>query len=190
MNKYIYLFLALLTSSITACNTTTPIVSICDFCPEEIIHPDSTLLFITTTDLSEDFGLLSTQNDEAIIIIYDFKDTSNLNKPLFLTQHEFTKTATHKAFSFDKTLLKKNTNYLFVLLEEDSDHTTEEIEYRFRNHFTGLYTAYKNLQFDVIQKVLLDDDILGIQPFTLNSKFTIEGIQLGDKFRYTVFIDN
>ena len=167
------------------------VITICDYCPQEIIHPDSLLIYISSSDLSEDFGLTSTKNDELIFIIYAYDDTTALSPPLILKAIQLNESKKEAFFKFPKKTLKQGRNYLLVLLEEDSGDSKQEIESKFRNNYSSLKKANYTLDFNTINKTIGDDDILSIKTFTYTEdlKLKLEGFQLLDRYQYFIYID-
>lgn len=189
MSKYL-ITISFLPLLIFSCKTNSGSTSICSDCSDETIHTDSILIHISADNLSEDFGISSTKDDELIMIIYDYIDSTNLQAPILLERHIFTTTNNEKDLLHPRNQLEKGKKYLFVLLEDDSNKTSIEIELLFRENHQKLKEYHYTLNYKGIKETLGDDDIIGISSFSLppSAKLHFTGNNLADRYSYFVFI--
>lgn len=90
---------------------------------------DSTFLHITPRDLSEDMSqILSTKNDELLMLIYAYQDSATLAEPLF--QGQWIADKVDQAYTQFLTTSDSvfNNRLLFLLVEQDFDRPVEQID--------------------------------------------------------------
>ncbi len=118
---------------------------------------------INAIDLSEDMSLLSTKNDEVLILIYTFTNSGVLDSPVLSKELVFDKRIRLKEveFSPNKNLLKDGG--LFFLIEKDSEATIEQLDPIIRIHYQKIIRAFESKDYLEIERYLGDDDLLGVQ---------------------------
>ena len=132
---------------------------------------------IEAKDLSEDMNQMSTGNDEIIILIYDFSDSINLNSPLVSKQLLLDKSNSNKTFRHNLDSAAYSVSKLLVfLIESDTDRSLETLEPVIRIHYKAIEKAYKNHDFNSIEKYLGDEDVLGVK--TINNPDWNKGLQV------------
>ena len=153
---------------------------------------DSVFVNITSHDLSEDMSkILSTKNDELLVLIYEYQDSTILEAPLF--QEAFTVNATEKthAFYFDKAQTSIGSNLLFLLVEQDFGRPIEQIDPVIRVQYQSLLQAFRARDYQQIKRLLGSEDLLGYhiinayQPKEI-IRFKIEGVHKLDFYDYTI----
>ena len=155
---------------------------------------DSVFISISASDLSEDMSkILSTKNDELLILIYEYQDSTTLSAPLF--QKAFTVRTTEKshAFFFDKAESIEGKNLLFLMIEQDFERPIEQIDPVVRVQYKALLNAFKNRDYQKIKRFLGNEDLLGFKltkAFQSGepTHFKIEGVHKLDFYDYTVEI--
>ena len=137
--------------------------------------------------------ILSTKNDELLILIYEYQDSTTLSAPLF--KKAFTVRAIGKShtFFFDRVELIKGKNLLFLMIEQDFDRPIEQIDPVVRVQYKALLNAFKNRDYQKIKRFLGNEDLLGfrlIKAFQSGepTHFKIEGVHKLDFYDYNVEI--
>ena len=160
----------------------------------EVIKSDSVFISLTAANLSEDMSrILSTKNDELLVLIYEYRDSTTLNAPLF--QQAFTvreKDHTYHLF-FEQAKAADSKNLLFLLIEQDFDRPIEQIDPVVRVQHKDLLAAFKRRDYDQIRRYLGSEDLLGywmINDFDPDKSIThkIEGVYKLDWYDYTIEI--
>ncbi len=134
--------------------------------------------------------ILSTKNDELLILIYEYQDSTTLSVPLF--QKAFTVKTTQKshAFFFDKAELIEGKNLLFLIIEQDFDRPIEQID---QVQYKALLNAFKERNYQQIKRFLGNEDLLGFRLIKAYqpgepTHFKIEGVHKLDFYDYSVEI--
>lgn len=172
-----YLFYIFICLSAYACVNTKPSVS-------NQTLPDSVRVTIVAKNLTEDLSSFSSKKDEVIILLY--KNDSSLQIPFLRKEHTFTKRGDSLNFKVHKTALQHS---LFVLLEKDTEDTISIIENRFRKNHLKIKQAHKNSDYNLLEKLLGDDDVIGVKNIQiLPTSFNFSGVYKLDRFEYETFI--
>ena len=148
---------------------------------------------INAVDLSEDLNRLSTQNDEVLLFIYEMVDSSDvLNEPIYYSELKFdTKNRVHQiSTGISRT---RYLELLLIVLERDTERPIEQIEPVIRVHYSKIEEASRNSDYNLMRKLLGDDDILGTKRVNLMTdeeiKFQFHGIQKMDKYIYNLALN-
>lgn len=165
------------------------ITSIVQAGPDEILTTlDTTLITVEAVNLSEDMSTLSSKNDELLMLIYDFSDSTKLLKPLALEY--FVLDSAHRIKQF---LLKtdKVRNILMLLIEVDTKKTPAVIEKNVRLHYREILAFFRQRDRGGLFKILDDEDLMGyriIPDFdgSLNQDFSFQGRYNLDRFHYRI----
>lgn len=160
----------------------------------ELLATDSLKLTIKAINLSEDMSRLSTKNDEILILLYELKDSLELDQFLFSKQLKLDEKNRSKIvwFSTNKELSKSR--LILFLIEQDSGTPMEQIDPVIRVHYRPIINAYKSGDYLEIEKYLGDEDVLGIKTICeLNTEtpvqFSFNGIHKLDKYEYSISIE-
>ena len=146
---------------------------------------DTATVTIQATNLTEDMSSLSTNEDEIIVLLYRFD--SVLKKPYTIKEHIFNNRGASFSFTIPQMAIQ---NTLFVLLERDTEENLNVIESRFREHYIKIQHAHQKPDYNQLEKLLGDDDVIGIKHITSRpSGFNFSGVYKLDKFEYNVFIN-
>jgi hypothetical protein len=125
--------------------------------------PDSIKLIIQAVDLTEDMSSLSSKNDELTILIYEVIDPAKLVVLKYSNSFTMTKRSDFKKLAFSNSFNVNGKTYSVVLIERDTDQTTDEIEKMVSSRYFELTSYYlKNGNFG-IEEFLDDNDIVGIK---------------------------
>lgn len=142
-------------------------------------------LVLTAIDISEDVNRFSTKNDEIILLLYDYSDSSKLGSPFLIEKIVFDKNTTEKKLLIRE--LPKNT--LLFLIEEDSFKTLEQIEPIFRVYFKEIIALQKHKSIKNLRKYLGDDDLLYSTILNKNfSSIKMKGMHMLIKFEYDLLL--
>ncbi|MEQ8241813.1 hypothetical protein [Fulvivirga sp.] len=152
---------------------------------------DSISIKISAINLSEDLSVISTKNDELLILIYELKDTAALSEPVLQKQFNVDKSNPSRLIywnNFNQSAVKK---YLLVLVERDSDVSTEQIEPVLRVHHKEINDAFRQKNYNEIEKYLEDEDVLGFYEFSAkelsnNSFIKFKGTYKMDRYEYII----
>jgi hypothetical protein len=128
-----------------------------------ITHSDSIIWKVTAYNLSEDMSVLSTQNDEILIFVYELNENkSNLDKPLAVQSFTLTKEKNTKIFTTNRVVFLGK-KLLFVLFEQDSENTINQIDNAFRTNYTQIINEFKSKNYSGLEELIGDDDLLGVR---------------------------
>lgn len=190
MNIKLLIVLPLLISTlITFCNSANSKSR--DSLEEKFQFGDSISIKISAINLSEDLSVISTKNDELLILIYELKDTAALSEPVLQKQFNVDKSNPSRLIywnNFNQSAVKK---YLLVLVERDSDVSTEQIEPVLRVHHKEINDAFRQKNYSEIEKYLGDEDVLGFYEFSAkelsnNSFIKFKGTYKMDRYEYII----
>jgi hypothetical protein len=144
-------------------------------------------------DLTEDVSLVSTKNDELVLLVYC--DTPDKEYPDLIYQDYFVidSLKSTKEFVLYDSLIR-NPILTFVLIEIDTRKTLSQIEPVVRLNLSAISKAMKTGDSKVLLNLLGDDDLIGmerIQAFDLKDKSKLiyfKGIHIFDSFNYRLEI--
>jgi hypothetical protein len=150
---------------------------------------DTTELIIRSTNLSEDMSTLSSNDDEVMLLLYNFNDSLITAPPVLSTYFVLTKK--RNADTLYSSELNKHKNMILFLLEIDSNKTLAEIETLVSAHYKDLISASLSKNYPVIQRCIGDDDILGIREVSgyepsQNLEIIFSDIYRMDRYDYSV----
>lgn len=155
-----------------------------------ICLPDTVTISVEAINLSEDMSTLSSKNDELLVLIYDYRDSTKLSKPL--ASEYFVLDSAHRKheLTFNSNPIE---NVLFLLLEVDSNKSPDQIEKYFRRHFKEILQLFTEKNRVELEKHLDDEDLMGSRFINFNEgessvMFTFQGRYKLDKFHYRVEI--
>jgi len=162
----------------------------------QIEKPKSDSVFISfrAANLSEDMSrILSTKNDELLVLIYEYQDSTVLEAPLF--QQAFIVREKDRVYEyyFEKGKEAEGKTLLFLMIEQDFDRPIEQIDPVVRVQHEALLAAFKRRDYQQIRRYLGSEDLLGyklIPDFQPNQPFTfkIEGVYKLDWYEYEMDI--
>jgi len=145
---------------------------------------------IKAFDLSEDMSVLSTKNDEILIILYEQIDSINFSEPLVGKRLLFDSNNLIRSFDFPVKRELTNANLVLFLIELDYETPVEQIDPVIRIHHREITKAFFNMDRSSIEKYLGSEDILGIQKITeLPTDFYLSGVYKLDRYEYQISIE-
>ena len=155
---------------------------------------DSITVTIEGINLSEDMSTMSSKNDELLMLVYDYADTTKLTKPL-LAEY-FVLDSLHRTNKF--TFFYKTPpagKLLFFLIEIDTQKTEAEVEAMVRKQYRKIMALFTAKDMEGLRKCIGDEDIMGIKVIDsadLSGKypFSFKGRYKLDKFHYALSLDN
>lgn len=156
----------------------------------ETITP-SQYIKITAKDLSEDATLLSSKNDELILLMYSKLDR---DYPELIVSEYFImdKIDTPKKFKINSKIGLKE-DFILVLLEMDTKQTLQQIEPIVRLNLNLLLTDYNQKKRVKTQELLGDDDLLTIQKSNfknfVDNGMRAQGIHMLDAYDYILEVE-
>ena len=151
--------------------------------------PDSLQLTINGLNLSEDMSTLSSKNDEVLVLVYPFNDTTRLSPPIAAEYFVLDSANRKKIVRFPSP--SSEMPLLFFLAEIDSDRSPEEIELLFRKNFKEIINCIERKDLIALQKYIGDDDLIGYKILSRENQtkgisFTFQGRYKLDKFLYKI----
>jgi hypothetical protein len=156
------------------------------------IPTDSLQLTIQALNLSEDMSTLSSKNDEVLVLIYPFVDTTKLPPPI--AAEYFVLDSAHRKKIHRILFPSPEISLLFFLAEIDSDKTPAQVELLFRNNFKEIINCINKKDLIALQKYIGDDDLIGFKIIsngyqTKGISFTFQGRYKLDKFLYKIEVE-
>lgn len=154
--------------------------------PEYLQHQkyeDQDLLFIQADNLTEDASVLSTQEDEVLIYLYQHLNGGKLES-LYSAAHVFSESS--REFYEVLNLEIASDNLLLVLLEQDSDKTIDEYHDIIQTNSRLMTLHHSVKDYKAIESYLGDDDIIAIQwiKYHDNQMQIHHGSHRGDQYEY------
>ncbi|MEO9483002.1 MAG: hypothetical protein ABJG47_06130 [Ekhidna sp.] len=162
------------------------IASLSNICLLAQSDTSSVKIMVASTNLSEDLSVASSKNDELLLLIYEFSEkVDKLGEPVFIKSFDFREDRMNAIF--DWTILKsKKENYLFFLIERDSDKSELQVDPVLRIHSESIIECFDNRDYLCIEKYLGDEDLLGYKRFSVPSEHELNGVYKLDRFNYTI----
>lgn len=150
---------------------------------------DSVSVSINALNLSEDMSTLSSKNDEVLLLIYAFDDTTKLDKPI-LAKYTVLDSAQRKSM-MTFAVSNDQSDILLILAELDTDRTPDVAEKMIRTNFRNIIACLDKKDLVALQKYVGDDDIIGIKKLektdlTKGISFSFQGRYKLDKFLYRI----
>ena len=163
--------------------TATKDTSVIVFNEEEYQHPRNLNVILFANDLSEDMSILSSGNDEIVLLIYSIM---NGDTSLILSAD---KTIPSRKFAVSlRPRLDTSffyTPWIVVLLEVDTDRTSIELEPLVTPNLERLTSLHHEQAYNALSQILGDDDLLAIQPLDSSEQWiTMKGILRADMYAY------
>lgn len=154
---------------------------------------DSLQLSIQALNLSEDMSTLSSKNDEILVLVYPFVDTTKLPPPLLAEYFVLDSATRKKIVTFQGAF--SETPLLLFLAELDSDRSPDQVEKLFRKHFKEIIDCINKKDLIALQKYINDDDLIGFKAIETEEllkavAFSFQGRYKLDKFHYRIEIKN
>lgn len=120
---------------------------------------DTTRVKVEAMNLSEDMSNMSSRNDEIIVLVYDFTDTTKLAKPL--AAEFFVLDSLHRSREFSVAGANNKSTLLFFLVEQDTEKPVSQIEITFRKHFKEIIKLVEQRNRMALEKLTGTDDLMG-----------------------------
>ena len=158
-----------------------------------IAPQDSISLSIEAIDLSEDMSVLSTKNDEILLLIFEQQDSMELSESLLSKRLKFDENKRFRQFTFTLDRRIVDSSLLLFLIEQDAETPIEQLEPIIRIHYSSIIEAYSSRNYLQIEKYLGDEDILGVlhirELVSTPAQFRFQGVHKMDKFEYLIRIE-
>ncbi|MEO1053948.1 MAG: hypothetical protein AAFX87_25145 [Bacteroidota bacterium] len=148
-------------------------------------------LTIEAVDISENMSRVSTQNDELLVIVYDYEEQEMLADPLLVKKQVFNAKETTYKIDASSLLKAKSDKLLFFFIEQDVNRSVEQIDPVLRVHHKRITELFDEHELYKLEKYLGDEDLLGIKvisKFQSKNKFcfAFSGYHKGDRYHYLV----
>lgn len=136
-------------------------------------------------------SVLSTHNDELLVLIYEHSDTTILSSPILIKSFNLNRNIKSKEFYITNYESVKNRNLILFLVELDSETPLEQINSVIRLNSSKLINEFNNRNYTEISKYLGDEDLLYVKEFLdfkikREIKHRIKGIYKMDKYEFLI----
>ena len=151
---------------------------------------DSVFIYIQAHNLSEDMSkILSTKNDELLILIYKNQTEGNLSAPLFHQQLVMDANRKEARLFWKTDTAALSQDLLFLLIEQDYDRPLALLDSAFRQEHTAILRAHRKRDYQAIKDYLGAEDLLGYKIIRAMGvpnpiRFKIEGVHKLDLYEY------
>jgi hypothetical protein len=147
---------------------------------------DSIEIKLIAFDLSEDMSILSSNDDEILLLIYELNDQQSLQAPLFAQKFNLDSTHSEVSALWQAPIDRK---FLVLMIEQDSESPIEQLDPVLRVHYQTLIDSFQEHDLSAIKKHLGDEDLLGISILdgvdpTMPTLLEFKGIHRADSYRY------
>lgn len=150
---------------------------------------DSVKVIISSSNLSEDFSMVSTKNDELFFIIFEYKDSiSELRKPVFIRQFNFNPDTAFASFTWQNFQVDKQ--YIFFLLELDSDVSSMQLSPVLRVHYNEIIKCFNEDDYNGLEKYLGDEDVIGYGNIKIPKEYLFNKIYKLDRYSYKLIFEH
>jgi hypothetical protein len=155
---------------------------------------DSLAIGIEALNLSEDLSrILSTKNDELLILIYEQKVGQPLEAPLFQQTLILDLETRKKLLKWKKDKNLEGKDLLYIMIEQDYDTPVEQIDPIVRIHHENIIKAFKKRDYQQLRTYLGTEDFLGfkiLQDFSpdVPVSFNLKGVYKLDLYEYKISI--
>lgn len=154
---------------------------------------DSIYIKVRALDLSEDLSRMSSMNDEVVMLLYPVIDSIQLGDAIIKSYYQYSDSNRTFENSFALTSSTSKQNMLFFMIELDTDRSVDIIDSIVKLHYIDLRNAYYAKDYNAMEKILGDDDVLGSQKiYAIHSPyfmFNIKGYYKLDKYNYSVMVN-
>lgn len=149
---------------------------------------DTFTITVNGVNLSEDMSTLSSRNDELLLLIYDYSDTSSLSTPIL--SHFAVLDSIQRTVTVPFSAPADNNPVLLFLIEQDTERKPEVLEPIIRQNATTIISLFRKRDRITLQKLIGDDDVMGyrILPNLSDITFSINGRYKLDKYSYVITI--
>lgn len=151
---------------------------------------DSITISIEAKKLSEDMHILSSKNDEILLLIYEQSDSTELIRLILQKDFLFDRENRFDQFKIALDISQIEGRLIFFLIEQDSETPIEQIDPIIRVQYVQIIDAFEAGDYVLMEKYIGDEDLLGINYL---SDFKRENIELEfagfyklDKFQYLI----
>lgn len=155
---------------------------------------DSLVISIEALDLSENLSrILSTKNDELLILIYEQKEGQSLDAPLFQQTLVLDLETPKKLLKWKKNNNLEGKDLLYIMIEQDYDTPVEQIDPIVRIHREHIIEAFNKRDYQQLRTYLGTEDFLGFKiledfSLALPVTFDLKGVYKLDLYEYKISI--
>ena len=147
-----------------------------------IAQPERISIHFQGHNLSEDSYITSTDNDELLILIYHYQDSSQLQSPLVKWKFIVDEENRSKRADFQ---FEKGAQYLLLVIEQDEMKPIEQIDPVIRVFHPEIKAAYEAADRLTIERYLGGEDLLGLKIFReFPDQLKFDGMYKLDRFKY------
>lgn len=153
---------------------------------------DTCRVVLEAVNLSEDMSTLSSKNDELLVLLYDYTDTTKISTPMLNEFFVLDSTVRTKTMTF--VTPRGATSLLLFLIELDTDRTKQQVERIIRTHYAEIMALFTAKDLIALQKIIGDDDLMGFNILNVdagkpNASFSIQGRYKLDKYLYRIRVE-
>lgn len=151
---------------------------------------DSLTVRVEAKELSEDLHVLSSKNDEILLLVYEQLDSLTPMQLVFKSELKFDQTNRVQKFRAPLEKWPIDGELLLFLIEQDSETPLAQLDPIISIQRHEIIKAYKNGDYVKMEEYLGDEDVLGIRYISnwdqgnVNVKF--KGFYKLDKFEYSI----
>ena len=153
---------------------------------------DSISVSINALNLSEDMSRISTKNDALYLLVYTWKDSSDLSEPLLHMSCVLTDSVRMEQRTKAWNASVAN-DFLLLLIERDSDRSLDQIDPVIRVHYSKILDGFRSRDYKLIKEYLGDEDLLGFTRFSFpeSSEYhgEFKGVHRLDEFDYSIHLE-
>lgn len=160
--------------------------------PVQLTDLDSISIQIEAVNLSEDMSMVSSKNDELLLMLYQINDSATPGEVVMIKRSVFD--ANRRVQEFRLPLIHKiaSDSLMCFLIEQDTDSPVEQLESAILVHFPSIIQAYQSRDYIALEKYLGDEDLLGVKKIPTRSlgpiSIRFRGVHKLDKYDYKVIL--
>ncbi len=151
---------------------------------------DSLTVRVEAKELSEDLHVLSSKNDEILLLIYEQIDSVAPMQLVLKSQLKFDQTNRVQEFKAPLEKWPIVGELLLFLIEQDSETPLAQLDPIISIQRHEIINAYRNGDYVMMEEYLGDEDVLGIKHISNwdqgNVNIEFKGYYKLDKFEYSI----
>lgn len=154
-------------------------------------------------DLSEDLSVVSTKNDEILLLIYTYPTvhlnsagtSETLDAPVLVSKANIDQYNREHSAQWSITNYDQEKRFLLLLIEQDEQTPIEQLDPIIRVNHRSILKAYQGRDYSGLKKYLGDEDLLGVcfidsKEIQKEEMYSFRGVHKLDKYDYTVRLMN
>lgn len=130
---------------------------------DQLASPDSIILRVQALDLTEDMSLVSSKNDEVVILIYEVIDSLKQVKLVSIGSFVLTNQKNNRKLAWANSENLSGKVFSIVIVERDTEESNSQIESTVKSKYFEIKDHFVKQGNFKIEKYLSDNDIIGIK---------------------------